>query len=305
MFILSNREIRDTMASIRSNLNDLEGTNYITNPRSNTMSYFQRNGFCVFRNFLCPQHVHQNTVNKMKEDFEGSTFNIVFNDRPVRANTNRDTAERLQFLTKTFDRNHRGAFNNDAEALLEYAEYQTRKAATKFFAANSEIQTVETVLYSRANSNTIQNPHTDLSEEYVGDSMLAFVIIHPDTTLIIYPGSHNVTDSNRIRYRPQRFGFEIGDIVLFHPLLIHCGDYYAETNLRLHYYLFARPGLSWSNITFPVRDYVLRLIEWTNKERRATDAPVMARNVNRRRKEIRRGIRQLIIARVNNRRNLS
>ena len=52
-----------------------------------------------------------------------------------------------------------------------------------------------------------------------------------------------------------------GDIFLFHPELLHCSDRYVESNLRLHYYIFARPRLIWRNVTFPARDCTLDLMQ--------------------------------------------
>jgi ectoine hydroxylase-related dioxygenase (phytanoyl-CoA dioxygenase family) len=288
------------MAIIRQNLNDLNESIRITNPRSHTMSYFQRNGFCVFRQNLTEHNINPDTVNQMKTEFEEQNFEIVFNDRPIRNTTSRIRAQRLQYLSKILEQDNRHTLDNQVQELLHQTEYQTQLVARRFFSPNHELETVETILYSRANSNIIQNPHTDLGEEYVGNAMLSFVIIHPNTTLIIYPGSHNPENPDRNRFMPRRFAFEVGDIVLFHPLLIHCGDSYREANIRIHYYLFARPRISWQNITFPIRDYVLRLIEWVNEERRAMEAPQQGRAARRGRRAEVRALRQQWIINLNN-----
>ena len=48
---------------------------------------------------------------------------------------------------------------------------------------------------------------------------------------------------------------------MFHPSLLHCGDRYVESNLRLHYYIFASPDIIWDNVTFPARDGTLDLMQ--------------------------------------------
>ena len=126
---------------------------------------------------------------------------------------------------------------------------------------NSHLTATETILSSRDGSETIQDPHCDLDEEYDGTALLAFVAIHPDTTIIIYPGSHKIHEHLQPDYPPRRYALEVGDTLLFHPRLIHCGDRYPESNIRIHYYIFAEPRLVWDNITFPLRDGELPLLE--------------------------------------------
>ena len=67
--------------------------------------------------------------------------------------------------------------------------------------------------------------------------------------------------SGRTQYLPQRILFDVGDIFLFHPSLLHSGDRYIESNIRLHYYIFARPRFIQENVTFPARDGTLDLMQ--------------------------------------------
>ena len=68
----------------------------------------------------------------------------------------------------------------------------------------------------------------DLGEEFNGNSLLALSVVDVGTTLIIFPGSHDLTSGRRNRNRPVSFGFDVRDICYFHPRLIHCGDKYRR-----------------------------------------------------------------------------
>ena len=55
-----------------------------------------------------------------------------------------------------------------------------------------ELLTTETILSSKSESATIQDPLCNLSSFYVGKALLAFAAILPDTTIILNPGSHKI-----------------------------------------------------------------------------------------------------------------
>ena len=59
---------------------------------------------------------------------------------------------------------------------------------------------------------------------------------------------------------PHRILLNVGDIIVFHPELYHCGDAYQHSNLSIHYYIFAQPSLIW-DITFPPRDGDIKLLK--------------------------------------------
>ena len=102
-------------------------------------------------------------------------------------------------------------------------------------------------------------------------ALLAFVAIHPNTIIIIYPGSHRIHERLHEDYPPRRYALDVGDILIFHPRLTHCGDHYAESNNRLHYYIFAQPRLRWRNISFPIRDGELPLLQITRERMQARE----------------------------------
>ena len=118
--------------------------------------------------------------------------------------------------------------------------------------------------------------------------------------MIIYPGSHHPEDAGRRdRFRPVRVGFEVGDVMFFHPRLIHLGDRYVSANIRLHYYVFAYKLLVWDNITFPVRGTEARLMQWTAVEIRRVETLQKARGEARMEQEEKLERRRRSIGRIN------
>ena len=115
----------------------------------------------------------------------------------------------------------------------------------------------ETLLFSRDNSDVIQDPHTDLDDTYAGKALLVFVALEPES----HPRSHRITKDQKIPFMPHRILLNVEEIFVFHPELYQCGDCYQHSNLRDHYYVFAQPSLIWANITFPPRDRDIKLLQ--------------------------------------------
>ena len=252
------------MRILRRNLYNLHETHKITNPRSETRSFFEYNGYCLFRNRIQMTETNKEIVQSMKNQFENENYSIVFNEGTVSERANHRTAERLQIITDSWGHARRGVFDYRTRNFLRHVKDRTKECGRLLLTSNHDILTTETVLYSRSRSRTIQDPHRDLDTNYVGNSLLAFSIIHPDTTLIIYPGSHLLdkpSHANRVDHVPRRYGFEVGDILIFHPRLIHCGDAYVNSNIRIHYYLFALPLFQWQDVTFPLRLPIIKLLQ--------------------------------------------
>ena len=253
------------MAIIRARLYQLEVAHPVAKS-SNRISYFDRNGFCVFKHKDCFDSLPEQTqmVQNLKTEFENTYFQIVFNNGRVRANANRARAERRQLMTKILENDRRDEyFDEHFCEFLRRTELLVLQHARNMLPQEHGLVTTETILSSKANSRSIQDPHCDLSDMYAATALLAFVAIHPDTTIIIYPGSHRIHEGLQEDYPPQRYALSVGDILIFHPRLIHCGDRYPDSNIRLHYYIFAVPRLRWRNITFPVRDGELALMRVT------------------------------------------
>ena len=92
------------------------------------------------------------------------------------------------------------------------------------------------IVYSPANSDVIQLPHHDLAKAYSDcpDCALLIIPAQSNTTLFVYDKSH---DSNANKYTPRRLQLECGYPLMFHALLLHCGDKYMCENIRFHYYI--------------------------------------------------------------------
>ena len=256
------------MAEIRRRLYELNIAHSITNPNCHRMSYFNRNGFCIFRtgDGYARSPADCQLVQRLKNAFELTDFEVVFNEGVARTRANRARAERRQLLTKILEDDYRDIyFDDEFRDFLWHSEYRVLGFARNMLPNDHQLLTTETILSSRAGSTTIQDPHCDLTSFYVGKALLAFVAIQPNTTIILYPGSHNIHQRLQADYAPRRYALDPGDILIFHPRLIHCGDRYAENNIRLHYYIFAQPRLRWRNITFPVRDGEIALMQVTRE----------------------------------------
>ena len=72
-----------------------------------------------------------------------------------------------------------------------------------------------TLLFSRDNSDIIQDPHTDLDDTYAGKPLLVFVAYEPGTSIIIDPKSHRVTEDQKIPFMPRRILLKLGKYSYF------------------------------------------------------------------------------------------
>ena len=252
------------MAPIRQRLYEAGEATRITNPFAHTMTFYRRYGFCLFRNALTQRADSNRSLARIRAEFDNhsESFGIVRNDKPTRKTASRPRSERRQIISKTPNDNWRSDyFGKRCELFLDEIQHNVRDCAWQFLPHDHELLFTETLLFSRDGSSTIQDPHADLEATYSNTAMLAFVALEPGTTLFVYPGTHHIGTSGRRQYLPQHILFDVGDIFLFHPSLLHCGDRYAESNLRLHYYIFACPPFIWRNVTFPARDGTLDLMQ--------------------------------------------
>ena len=278
------------MNEIRDRLNELEVAHPINPTEAGRASFFNRNGFSLFRSNCgyARSPADQNLVQRLRDAFELTDFQTIVNQVFPRTRTNRARAERRQLLTKILQDDYRDYFFDDEFCdFLKRSEDRVLTYARDMLPIHHELLTTETVLSSKSGSMTIQDPHCDLSSTYVGKALLAFIAIQPNTTIILYPGSHRIHERLLQEYLPRRYSLEPGDILLFHPRLIHCGDRYPESNIRLHYYIFAQPRLRWRDITFPVRDGEIALMQATkesmqNRENRIVGAEDARERVRRR-----------------------
>ena len=283
------------MNIIRQRLYELEVAHEITNPRSDTRSFYELNGFTLHRGFPGGYPFHQQPaeialVQRLKREFQETDYEVVFNT----GRADRARNQRRQLLTKILEDDYRrDYFDREIDTFLFNTEYRVIQFAQRFLPPDHEILTTETLLFSVDGADVIQDPHCDLGARHVGKAVLAFVAIEPNTTIILYPGSHRILEQPNRDYPPKRYSLNVGDVLLFHPRLIHCGDRYLHSNLRLHYYIFAHPRLRWCNITFPLRDGELSLIQSTYYQVHNRDARLAGRRHGRQRREARRGIRRV------------
>ena len=250
------------MQQIRERLYALGPGYFITNPRSERPSFFEYNGYALFRGRL---HLntppYQEAIQVLKNAFQHGDFLIVFQDRPLLDRENRRLSQRRQILTKILQNDRRRElFGDRIEDFLRYIEQSVDRCVRGMLPPNHFLLFTETLLFSRDNSDIIQDPHMDLDDTYAGKALLVFVALEPGTSIIIYPRSHKITKNSKIPFLPHRILLNVGEIFVFHPELYHCGDCYEHSNLRIHYYVFAQPSLIWDNLTFPPRDRDLRLL---------------------------------------------
>ena len=93
------------MAEIRRRLYEPDVAHPITNPNCHRMSFFNRNGFCIFRTGCgyARSPADSQLVQRLKDAFELTDFEVVFNEGVARTRANRARAERRQLLTKILD----------------------------------------------------------------------------------------------------------------------------------------------------------------------------------------------------------
>ena len=279
------------MRQVRERLYELGPGHFVTNPRSERASFFDYNGYALFRGRLyLNTPPYREAIQVLKGVFQDGDFQVVFQDRPLLDRENRRLSQRRQFLTKILQNDRRRElFGTRIEDFLHDIEQTVDRCVRGMLPPNHYLLFTETLLFSRDNSDIIQDPHMDLDDTYAGKALLVFVALEPGTSIIIYPRSHRITKDHKIPFLPQRILLNVGEIFVFHPELYHCGDRYQHSNLRVHYYVFAQPSLIWDNLTFPPRDRDLRLLRCA--------AERMERNEGRQegRRRVRREVEERVI----------
>ena len=175
------------MNIIRERLYELEVAHEITNPRSDKRSFYELNGFALFRGshggfpfILQPADVA--LVQRLRQEFQETDYEVVFNN----GRANRARSQRRQLLTKILEDDFRqDYFDREVDTFLFNTEYRVIQFAQRFLPAGYEILTTETLLFSVDGANVIQDPHCDLGARHVGTAVLAFVAIEPNTTIIL------------------------------------------------------------------------------------------------------------------------
>jgi hypothetical protein len=253
---------------IRQRLYELGEARPIAHQSPDSSSFFHQNGFMIHNSVISFDKNDKKTIKKLKKKFLSRPHEYVFNEGFIDVDQSTPSAQRRQIITHKIDEDLRSQhFGEKCAKFLSNIEQQAADVVGPILPGDHQLLSTETVLFSCKNSNLIQDPHCDLGRKYIDNSLLAFVPLESNTTIIVYPGSHIESRKKRRSYLiPRRISILPGDLFIFHPRLIHCGDAYVHSNIRLHYYFFDRPHFNWSNVTFPVMDGMLRLMEVTSEE---------------------------------------
>jgi hypothetical protein len=190
-------------------------------------------------------------IDLMKKKFLAGKSTVVFNDKDC-SQIPQEEAERLQIVTKTFDSSSRKTFTGMQRKLLISCEKASIEAAKEILGNKQTIKSMESVLLSKNNSNIRQDMHMDLPYKLKGGKgVLALACLEPGTRIIMLRSSHKGIKSIGFDSFPRIYELRIGDILFLHPNLIHAGDCYVQSNIRVHYYLL-QSKVNWDiNSTYP------------------------------------------------------
>jgi len=203
----------------------------------------------------------------------------VFNDGPVEEADDR-VPRRLQLVTKDNRVYNANIFSEAQKALLRFCDEKVKKLAAKLLGEEEEnLKTIESVLFSEDNLNDPQDPHRDLPKRYAGSSVCAFLCIEEGSTFLMARETHEEAMKIMIRRYMGRYKIRVGDILFFHPRLIHAGDSYARSNIRLHYYVMPKRSRWKINETYLLTEREKRLVSSNLRQRTRNRAAVRSRRM--------------------------
>jgi hypothetical protein len=241
-------------------IDDLEHVTMLNDPFMQYKSYYQRHGFMVHLNAIDKNLIAEAKIPDMKKRFEKAHNLVVFNQKesneiPV------EKAERFQIVTKHYKRVNRAIFSEDQKLLLKTCEAITVNIVKQLIDEVDNFITIESVLYSKKGSKERQKPHMDLPVELNATAALAIVCLERNTRFIMLRGSHKGVGEVGKNNFPRVYQLNIGDILIFHPNLIHAGDRYKISNMRIHYYVIPKASKWKLNLTYFARPNVTGYIE--------------------------------------------
>ena len=239
--------VKKAIIQLQRSVDDL-GPPVLLDGRSyNLPCNLKRFGFMVIPNFIDVEMIRAADMSTMKKNFlQNPKLRYVFNDK-TRPKESSGTGQRLQIITRTQEAEDPTAlttFSQEQRLLLSRCQELVKLKAQELLNTTQAIELVESILLSKSKSRVRQELHPDLDQGYVSKAVLAFISFEDHTTLIICPRSHNQTDVAQHDRETSRYGLAAGSALFFHPLLVHAGDSYLKSNIRLHYYAFIK-GTKW------------------------------------------------------------
>jgi hypothetical protein len=238
----------DKMMSI---VNGLQRISHLGLPKMQYSSHYHEHGFMVKFKAIPENLILAANIASMKDNFLASNNHIVFNAKDISQITAAD-AERRQLVTKHYEEVARSGFTKAQKNLLKRCEEIVTSIVANLLRDIDKFKTIESLLYSRDGSKERQKLHVDLADELKEIAALALVCLEPNTTFIMCRGSHKESLEPEVNNYPRIYGLSVGDVLIFHPNLIHAGDRYSKSNLRLHYYVIAEAAEYELNLTYPV-----------------------------------------------------
>jgi hypothetical protein len=224
--------------------------------------------------------IREANIMNMKSNFMTCpAVHQVFKDGPVEE-INEELPRRLQLVTKEYNSYNASMFNESPRSLLNFCEAKVKKLAAELLGQEEgNMKTVESVLYSEDNLADPQDPHRDLPKRYADSSVCAFLCIEKGSTFLMARETHKENEKKVIRRYMGRYQIGVGDILFFHPRLIHAGDSYVKSNMRLHYYIMPK-GSRWKvNETYLLTEREKVLVSSSLRQRTLNQAAVKAKRI--------------------------
>jgi len=99
--------------------------------------------------------------------------------------------------------------------------------------------------------------------------------------------THKESEKKVIRRYMGRYHIGVGDILFFHPRLIHAGDSYAKSNMLLHYHIMPKSSRWKVYETYLLTEREKVLVSSSLRQRTRNQAAVKSRSIRVRPVEMR------------------
>ena len=199
--MFSEEQKAELAAIIRQRLYELGEARPIAHRSPDSSSFYHQNGFIVYNSVISFDEKDQKTIKELKKKFLSRPHHYVFDEGFIDVDESSTSGQRRQIITHKIDEDLRSRhFGEKCAEFLSNIEQQAADVVGPLLPGNHPLLSTETVLFSCKNSNLIQDPHCDLGRKYIGNSLLAFVPLESNTTIIVYPGSHIESRKKRRSY---------------------------------------------------------------------------------------------------------